>query len=212
MTYPDDTPDSTLVHTASILVGKNISPWVQHLGVNDPLLCIQCHPTLFCSPHNPMSHALEGNQNWEKELPKSPQVIKPTPKFQPRYSASVARAASAGPHLFPHFVKYMETWGKGETPQVLDLWCFLSLELKPWGKLAQIPDCESEQFESAATQGHPFLDRASPLWQHFIRTIPLQQNCQIQQPQARNIPAEPRQAAFWCTVHTNTNIPQMFSM
>lgn len=42
----------------------------------------------------------------------------------------------------------------------------------------------------------PFLDQALSLWQHFIRTVLLQQNCQIQQPQARNIPAEPRQAAF----------------
>lgn len=67
--------------------------------------------------------------------PNPPQVLKSTPKLQPRYLDSVANAASAGPHLFPHFIKSMETWGKEQTPWVLALWYFLSLKLKPWGKL-----------------------------------------------------------------------------
>lgn len=87
---------------------------------NDPLLGIQCHPTLLHSPHHPMRQATyyvgEGNWNWEKEFPKSPQVIKARPKFQPRYLKSTANAASTGAHLFPHFLKSMEPQGKEETP------------------------------------------------------------------------------------------------
>lgn len=130
-------------HAAPVLVGKTTNPCTCAIPWGKwPTPMYTWPPHLIVLPH-PMRQAGEGNSNWGKELPKSPQVIKSTPKFQPRYLDSVANAASAEPQLFPHFVKSTETWGKEEIPWVLALRCFLLLELKPWGKLTQISNCSN---------------------------------------------------------------------
>lgn len=97
---------------ASVLAGRATNSWVRYHKVNDRLLGIQCHPTLFYSPLT-LCVRQKRKSEAEKELPKFPQAIKSTPKFQPRHSDLWMTLL---PHLLPHFTKSPETWGQEETP------------------------------------------------------------------------------------------------
>lgn len=141
-TYPDDFPDSTLVHAAPVLVGKTTNPWVPYHGVNERLLCTHGHPLNFTPPSHETGR--RGKQQLRQRTPQVPTGHKVNTQVSTqvlgfcrqccfRWTTAVSTFRQIDGNM-GYRRNNSESW-RGDAS--------FFLELKPWGKVTQISDCSN---------------------------------------------------------------------